>query len=220
VSLRGIDVSANNGPIDWDAVKRAHVAFAFAKATEGVSYVDPHLHDNRDGAGRVRIPLGLYHFARPDTHPTIAGARDEARHFARQVGKLRASDLLPVLDLERELPLGHGPAQLEAWARAFSQETRKLLGRFPLFYSYPAMIDGLRLHRPIGSGLWLASYGTDDGREHPAEPPHPWKRTLVHQYTSQGHVPGVSGRIDLNDAGDLEPIRARGKIRRAVLLRR
>ena len=43
VLLTGIDVSNYNGTVDWKKVKESGVAFAFVKATEGITYVDPRL---------------------------------------------------------------------------------------------------------------------------------------------------------------------------------
>lgn len=38
----GIDVSMYQGDIDWNEVKKqGHIKFAFIKATQGTSYIDP-----------------------------------------------------------------------------------------------------------------------------------------------------------------------------------
>src|SRR5262245_6179906 len=39
--VEGVDVSAHQGRIDWDALSRSNVRFAYIKATEGTNYVDP-----------------------------------------------------------------------------------------------------------------------------------------------------------------------------------
>ena len=36
--VRGIDVSDNNGRIDWNQVKKDGLVFSFIKATDGISY--------------------------------------------------------------------------------------------------------------------------------------------------------------------------------------
>jgi GH25 family lysozyme M1 (1,4-beta-N-acetylmuramidase) len=42
-------------------------------------------------------------------------------------------------------------------------------------FHYPSYItDHVRPDRPIGAGLWLASYGRDDGTDHDAIVPPPW----------------------------------------------
>ncbi len=41
--MRGIDISNNDGHIDFNAVKSSGVEIIIIKATEGVDYVDPML---------------------------------------------------------------------------------------------------------------------------------------------------------------------------------
>src|SRR5579872_5831321 len=39
-TLKGVDVSHYDGTINWNSAKAAGISFAFAKATQGDSYVD------------------------------------------------------------------------------------------------------------------------------------------------------------------------------------
>src|SRR5262249_22791906 len=64
-SLKGIDVSNYQGKIDWQAVKKSGVVFAFAKATEGVDFVDKSFAANFKAMKAAGIIRGAYHFARP-----------------------------------------------------------------------------------------------------------------------------------------------------------
>ena len=59
--IPGIDVSHYQGTIDWAKVKASGVQFAYIKATQGASFVDPKLAENVEGAASVEIPIGLYH---------------------------------------------------------------------------------------------------------------------------------------------------------------
>ena len=61
-AVRGVDVSQYQGEIDWDALAAQDVRFAYIKATEGSSYVDPRLAGNWAGAALAGIPAGAYHF--------------------------------------------------------------------------------------------------------------------------------------------------------------
>ena len=49
--VRGIDVSHHQGAIDWQAVARDGVQFAYLKATEGTTFTDPAYADQHLGAG-------------------------------------------------------------------------------------------------------------------------------------------------------------------------
>src|SRR5689334_19243725 len=109
--LPGIDVSDNNGQVDWGAVAGAGYGFAIAKVTEGTGFVDPTFAGNWSAMKSNGLVRGAYHFARPDDNK----AEDEARFFLdtikQQVGDLQKGDFL-ALDLET------GSGDLGAWALA------------------------------------------------------------------------------------------------------
>jgi lysozyme len=192
-----VDVSNAQGQVDWAKVAGAGVHGAFYKASEGAHFVDAFQAHNRAGAARAKIHAGAYHFARPDLNDPHA----EADHFAAVLGTLHPFELVPALDLE---VAGHvGADDPVAWARAFNRRLREHLGVWPLFYSYSAFIEGLHAGEPIGGGLWLANYGRNDGAEHPAATPKPWRKTRLHQFTSAGRIAGVRGRVDLSHTSAL-----------------
>src|SRR5882672_9538638 len=70
----GIDVSHYQSVINWTNVAGAGITFAWCKATEGLTYVDPTFVSNVTHAKAVNIPIGLYHFAHPESHVGLAGA--------------------------------------------------------------------------------------------------------------------------------------------------
>lgn len=192
-----VDVSNAQGVVDWKLVAGAGVHGAFYKATEGAHFVDAYQAHNRAGAASVKIHAGAYHFARPDLNDPHA----EADHFAAVVGQLHPFELVPALDLE---VAGHvGAADSVDWARKFNARFREHLGVWPLFYSYSAFIAGLGAKTPIGGGLWLANYSRNDGTEHPAAAPAPWRKVRLHQFTSAGRIAGVKGRVDLSHTSSL-----------------
>jgi lysozyme len=197
-----IDISNVNGTVDWRKVYKAGIRGVWLKATEGVTYDDPRYTEDAVKARAAGLRVGTYHFARPDNNP----ADREAAHFCAVIGTPRRRDLRPVLDLEKECNLT--PAKLEAWAHTFSQHVSATIGVLPLFYSYPAYIRAMDAQTPIGAGLWLASYGVNDGRNHSAVAPAPWKHWAAHQYTSKGQVAGVNGDVDRSYAPAVRPLLA------------
>lgn len=61
--LRGIDVSENNGHIDWQAVKEAGVQFAIVRIGYGRNHLDSNFYKNVNGAINVGLKIGIYHYS-------------------------------------------------------------------------------------------------------------------------------------------------------------
>lgn len=197
------DLSSNQGSVDFARLKRAGIKGVWLKATEGRTWDDPAFSSRAAAARRHGLRVGGYHFARPD----LNSAESEAAHFARVLGKVGRRDLRPVLDFEQKSDLL--PSRLERWARDFNQEFRRRNGLLPAFYSYPSYIEReIRPAKPIGNGLWLASYSRNDGKEHPYVVPAPWRRVIAHQFTSNAAVAGVPGHVDLSQAKRLNGVLA------------
>lgn len=97
----GIDVSSHDHDdgktIDWPTERANGVAFAYIKATEGTSYVNPHFNYDYNTAKTAGIFAGAYAFGRPD----LGNPTGQADHF---VDNLQwATDgmtLPPFLDME------------------------------------------------------------------------------------------------------------------------
>lgn len=190
-----VDVSNNNGgAIDWHRVKASGITGVLLKATEGITFNDA-TYDPRSKAARaVGMRVGAYHFAHPENDPVM-----EAAHFCRAVGKLGRWDFKPVLDFE----YGHPDPKMVVWIQKFNTVVKQRLGSYPIFYSYPYYIEGLKLAKPVGNGLWLASYDRNTGADYGAAVPAPWKKWNLHQFTSNGTVGGIEGHVDLSHASSL-----------------
>ena len=78
MSLQGTDVSHYQGDIDWRKVREVGCVFAFAKATEGTTYVGPRFQDNCRGMQEAGLRRGAYHFF----WPTEDNEADRARRAA------------------------------------------------------------------------------------------------------------------------------------------
>lgn len=206
--MLGIDVSNNNGSVDWKAVAKARfgvtrqrVRFAWVKATEGDFFTDSYLDENLAGARAHGIAVGAYHFARPDRGDAVA----EAEHFLAAYKPL-VGDLLPILDFEHDAHLSG--VSMTAWAKRWIEHVEKQTGVEVAFYSYPYFLSGDMgggdaLH---GRKLWYADYSGVGGRLSYPKQAAPF-RVVAQQYTSNGSVPGVHGRVDMNYAKSLGPIR-------------
>jgi lysozyme len=180
--LPGIDVSHFQGAIDWARVKAAGIAFAFIKATDGTSFIDPQLDWNAMECGRVGIPFGLYHFFRPTVDP-----KEQAQAFLTETKRYR-STLPPALDLEL------GPVttpQAAAWLDVVDEA----LGREPLIYTAPSFAAEFLATGGMGVyPLWIAEYTT---KPYPTLP-NAWSTWDFWQHSPSGHVDGVPNLVDLD----------------------
>jgi len=194
-----VDLSNNNpGPIDFAAMRKAGCYGVLLKVSEGKAFVDQTYEARARAARGAGLRVGGYHFARP-----AGDAAAQATLFCRHLGRVQRRDLHPALDLEVNDEHLH-PAELYAWARKFGEHVHSLTGVRVLWYTYPAFLAEQRWQRPLGTGagLWIASYGPNDGRDHgvPAGSLGPWRRYVAHQFTSVGRIAGVHGNVDLSHA--------------------
>lgn len=92
--VRGVDVSAYQGQIDWETLADQGLSFAFIKATEGSSFEDPRFRENWTGARSAGLRVGAYHFFSFDS----PGA-SQAQNFIGAVQGFEGM-LPPVVDVE------------------------------------------------------------------------------------------------------------------------
>lgn len=187
--IAGIDLSNNNPVADFAAIRAAGYEFCIHKASEGVGFKDRYLESRWREMKAANVARGCYHFARPSQ----TSARAEADYFLGIVTPLLEPGDSVWLDMEDErLPVG---ANASPWSLEWLGRVQQALGFAPGLYTYPAYVTERRLTDPALARypLWWASYSQ------PMRPtPTPWASTAVWQYTSDGTVPGTTGRIDLN----------------------
>ena len=92
--IRGIDISAHNGTIDFDKVADDDIEFVLIKATEGGTFKDSRFHDNYRRARDAGLRLGAYHFFRFDVDGEMQGL-----NFVHSVRGKRL-DLPLIIDIE------------------------------------------------------------------------------------------------------------------------
>ena len=180
----GIDVSHHQRRINWRAVKRDGVQFAFIKATEGGDWTDPHFQRNWANAREAGVIRGAYHYYRPQTHSAV-----QARHFLRRVN-LGKSDLPPVLDVEATDGVSNETLRrgVRNWLRIVEEET----GKRPILYVSRRFAP--RLNGDFGDySLWIADY-----RGVGPSVPGGWRRWTFWQHSERGRVDGIAPRVDRN----------------------
>jgi len=195
--LEGIDVSHWQGTINWSQVAAAGKKFAFIKATDGTSFVDNMYATNHVQAKAAGLKTGAYHFARPSAAAGNAAAQADLFVNTAQLG---INDLLPALDLEVTGSLS--VAALQSWVSQFLGRVVQRTGVKPMIYVSPAFwskyLGNTTMFADAGYNvLWIAHWTTNAS---PTVPASNWggKGWTFWQYTSDGSVPGISGRVDLD----------------------
>jgi len=182
-TLEGVDVSHWDGSIDWSAVAGSGVSFAFLKATENTSYVDPTLDTNWAGIQQQGLVGGAYHFFHADTDPIA-----QADHFLQAISGL-SGNVLPILDLETDN--GQSEGEIAAAAIQWLDYVAMQTGKTPILYTSSAFLSDFSGFGP--DTLWVANWGVNCPNV-----PDAWSTWVFWQYTDSGSVPGIDVDVDLN----------------------
>lgn len=185
---KGIDVSNQNGSIDWDKAAFSGITFAFAKATEGETFRDSAFQKNYSGMKVNGILRGAYCFSRPGSSSAVA----EVDAFVSTVNAAGGFDgLPPVLDLEDSG--GMSPNDLSKYVLDWMTEVKAKTGRQGILYASPSFIKEHLDQAVAGLKLWIANYGVPRPEDAP-----PFKTWTFWQNSSQGSVKGIIGNVDLD----------------------
>lgn len=192
----GVDVSNHQGAIDWAALKKQGIDFAYLRiglrgyGEAGTLYPDRSFDSYYEGARAAGIDVGAYFFSQATT---VREAADEALYALRLL-RGRALDLPLYYDWEPVLQedsrtLDNSQLQLTAQARAFCGILRRAgydagvyMNRQQGYYRYslPCLTD---------CKLWIAD---------PGGYPDFYYRFDVWQYAHEAHLDGMNEIVDLN----------------------
>ena len=185
--VRGIDVSHHQGMIDWPAVARSDIRFAYIKATEGQDLQDDRFAPNWQDAAQAGIARGAYHYF---TFCTPGAA--QAENFIKLVPMTRPA-LPPAVDVEFAGNCENPPNRraIRTELHTLLQALERAYGSKPLIYTSITanwlIIDDTFPAYPI----WVRNLYAP-----------PWllgaMRWSVWQHSDEGVVPGIVNTVDLN----------------------
>lgn len=191
----GIDISTWQGMIDWKKVKQSGISFAmirvgFRRMDSGAIAMDGRFLANIKGAIANNINVGIYFFS-------MAKNSSEALEEARWVANvIKDYDITYPVAIDTEIFNRHrlkgvSYSTLTNNALVFCEYMRKM-GYTPMIYSYlnafNKYFDTAKFSK---ERIWLAQFNdkvTYKGNYH------------MWQYTSDGSVPGIAGRVDMDVA--------------------
>jgi RHS repeat-associated protein len=214
----GIDVSNYQGTINWASVHSAGKTFAFAKATEGASFLDSTLANNMVNGTSAGVLMGAYHFARPDS--SANDAVNEANWFLTNAGQyVTRGYLRPVLDVEDGSSLG--ASALSAWVNTWCTTVQNATGVDPIIYCNTDYATNYLNASVTSHNLWIANWSTSygDPTTTGSPPAGVWGGNWdFWQYSDTGSVSGISGAVDLDAyTSDLNSLESNFQINASVV---
>ena len=193
-SYSGIDVSAYQGKIDWERVKKSGIQFAIIRLGyrgygSGKLVEDDYAKENLDGAAEAGLAVGAYFFSQA---LNIKEVNEEIAYMMKILGDRKLD--MPII-LDWEIPTSDArTANMDARTLTDLQlhfcETMVEKGFVPMVY-FNWYMSGRLLHLTELERypFWLALY--QDRMTYPY-------KVEMWQYTDSGKVPGINGPVDIN----------------------
>ena len=191
MEIKGIDVSAWQGKIDWKTVADYGMGFAILRITEVGNVVDSQFENNLAGCNKYNIPVGVYKYSYA---MTIAEIQREARKVVSTLNGRRIQ--FPVfLDLEYNNQRSLGSESVHKMADAFREIVEAAGYKFAIYCNVDWFENVICSHLKKYD-FWIARYpANDDG----------WLQERLRpdfgvgwQYSSKAKIPGINGTVDRN----------------------
>lgn len=190
--MKGIDVSEHNGTINWDEVKASGIQFAIIRVGWGHFVEDAQYRRNVSECERLNIPYGLYHYS-------YALNMDEARQEAD--GLINA-----IQGTHPSLPVFIDMEDADGYKSRNGMPSDYILQSICSYTSDRLTQSGYRAG--IYASLnWFNTKLNSSSLDYYEKWVAQWndkcdytKPYILWQYTSDGSVPGINGRVDMNYA--------------------
>jgi GH25 family lysozyme M1 (1,4-beta-N-acetylmuramidase) len=186
--LKGIDVSAWQGSIDWDKVK-SQIDFAILRVGYGSDLTkqdDKTFKQNADACTRLGIPFGVYIYSYANN---TVKAKSEAKHVLRLIKGYKL-DYPVYYDLEDEATTGKcTKSTILAIAKTFENAISKAgykVGFYANKYWWTTKLTDSYYN---GFSKWVAQYNTECTYNGKYD---------IWQYSDKGSVKGIKGNVDMN----------------------
>src|SRR6266568_5748159 len=193
-TVKGVDVSAE--VVDWQAFAAGGWDFAIAKASEGVTFVEPQFATNWKGMKAAGVVRGAYCFFHSSPDDPVKEA-DFFVDTVNRAGGFEPGDF-PALALETldSNPAGVVAAEALAWLQRVKDDT----GITPIIYTSPRVFDTL-LSSPAGfAGYPLWDVTWNGGPPKCPNIPASWSGWAFWQYAGDSiTAPGLPGSSNDGD---------------------
>lgn len=187
MKIKGIDVSKHQGTIDWKKVKASEIEFAIIRIGYGGSepVKDERFEENYKNAKANGIKVGVYIYSYADSES------DLIKEYESVIKWLGSRDLdLPVyFDVEDKKMSGLSKEVLSSYVKTFCVKIENA-GYWAGIYANKNWLETkLDMNYLKDYTVWLAQWTNS---------PTYKGSYAMWQYTSNGSVDGIGGRVDMN----------------------
>ncbi|WKF86029.1 GH25 family lysozyme [Lacticaseibacillus pantheris] len=190
-----IDVSEFQSAINWSSVVAGGLSLAVIRVQSGYTYADKTYTTNIPNAIAAGANYAVYaYFAALDSDD----AKDEAKTFISRAQGAIGSSRAPrfyMVDVE-EISVTSGTMRDAVSAYMDQLNALGIPDSQIVLYIANQLYSTFNLDTSRAAGIWLPSYGTNDGTvSGSTKPTHAYD---LWQYTSKGSVSGISGDVDMS----------------------
>lgn len=191
MEIKGIDVSAWQGKIDWKKVSDYGMGFVLIRITEAGNTIDSQFENNYAGCTKYNIPIGVYKYSYAKT---VSEAQNEAKKIIQVLNGRKLQ--YPIwYDLEWNNQRVLGSENVHELAEAFEKVVTAAGYKFGIYCNVDWYNTVICSHLKKYD-FWIASYPSNDNG------------TVVErlrpgfgvgwQYSSKATIPGISTKVDRN----------------------
>ena len=188
--MKGIDISSHNTITNYSLLK-GQIDFAIVRASWGFFQEDVKLKEHIKGLDSVGIPYGLYHYSYARN---LDEAKKEVEGFINIAKGLNPTYPL-VIDMEDadNWKTKNGNPSNDMYVQICEYFCKRIeeAGYYAMIYaSKDWFVNRLNDSRLDRFDKWLAQWSNKPTYNKPFG---------IWQYTSDGHVDGINGRVDMNE---------------------
>lgn len=180
----GVDVSAYQGTVDWQAIADQGMKFAYVKATEGTDYLDSQFKTNWENARKAGLKTGAYLFV-----DLTEDGKAQADYYIKNVTK-ESGTLPPVIDFELYGDYADNPpdqAKMHALLKEIIDALKDEYGQTPIIYTNYLTYNTYLTSDFTEVPIWIVDL-SDSQPELRGD--HQW---VFWQYTQRGILHGYDG---------------------------
>lgn len=204
----GIDVSDNQGVIDWKKVKEAGVQFAILRTVRRSGKIDKQIANNIKGCIENGIPADFYKYAYALTEADSEREAKEVIAALNALGIKPTKDVVIWHDVEDDTQTALSAEQLTRICKVFKRVIEDAGYTYGLYMGKYDFEKGEVTVADLGNPhTWLARYydgytlkGFGEVPDEKYKPIIPNGELWGWQWTSSGRVPGITGNVDFDVA--------------------